>query len=75
MTKEQYIDDINNFWFGACYTRDVNLTEQQKDKVCTTMLENGLSIESTNYNKYNLTDEEIDKIVEELADDFVSENV
>ena len=39
MTKEQYIDDINNFWFGACYTRDVDLTEQQKDKVCITMLE------------------------------------
>ena len=70
MTKEQYIDAINYFWFGGCYARDVGLTEQQENKVYTTMLENGLNIESANYNKYNLTDEEIDKIVEELADDF-----
>ena len=75
MTKDKYIDAIYHFWFGGCYARDVGLTEQQGNKVCTTMLENGLSIESANYNKYNLTDEEIDKIVEELADDFTNENV
>lgn len=37
------------------------------------MLENGLNIESVDYNKYNLTDEEIDKIIDELADDFARE--
>ena len=75
MTKEQYIDAINYFWFGNCYARDVGLTEQQENKVYTTMLENGLNIESANYNKYNLTDDQIDKIIDELANDFVNENV
>lgn len=71
--KDKYIDAINYFWFGGCYANDVGLTEQQEYKICLTMLENGLNIESVDYNKYNLTDEEIDKIIDELADDFARE--
>lgn len=66
--KDMYFSKIN---YRGCQIGCVY--EQQEYKICLTMLENGLNIESVDYNKYNLTDEEIDKIIDELADDFARE--
>lgn len=71
--KDKYIDAINAFWFGGCYAKDVGLTEEQEYKICLTMLEHGLNIESADYNKFNLSDDQIDNIIDELADDFARE--
>lgn len=71
--KDKYIDAINAFWFGGCYAKDVGLNEIQIAKIFTVMSENGLNSESANYNKFNLSDEQIDNIIDELADDFARE--
>ena len=69
MNKEDYIDAINNYWLGECGGENVGLNSEE----CSTILSFMKEAEYTYGDTKDMSDEQYDRVVEQLADKLVEE--
>lgn len=69
MNKEDYIDAINNYWLGECGGENVGLNSEE----CSVVLCGMRDAERTYGDTKDMSDEQYDRVVEQLADKLVEE--
>lgn len=69
MKKEDYIDAINNYWLGECGGENVGLNSEE----CSVVLCGMRDAEHTYGDTKNMSEEQYDRVVDQLADKLVEE--
>lgn len=69
MKKEDYIDAINNFWLGDCGGENVGLNSEE----CSVVLCGMRDAERTYGDTKDMSEEQYDRVVGQLADKLVEE--
>ena len=69
MNKEDYIDAINNYWLGDCGGDAAGLNSEE----CAVVLGGMRDAERTYGDTKDMSDEQYDRVVEQLADKLVEE--
>lgn len=69
MNKEDYIDAINNYWLGECGGENVGLNSEECSMILSFMKE----AEYTYGDTKDMSEEQYDRVVEQLADKLVDE--
>lgn len=69
MNKEEYIDAINNYWLGECGGENVGLNSEE----CAVVLGGMREAERTYGDTKDMSEEQYDRVVDQLADKLVEE--